>query len=877
MKKKSVAELDLFSDYEEVYEGNVIVGTVLKATEEIANKEAGKKSRRIEDFGEKIGGARKDLYAAYCDLVRESVANDAEKMPLSKLFPAPNYQKLLELGIESWKIDAVRAMRDTIPRKPQKYSWEIREWAVEMEVLRDMSISVLENKWTKEEFEEELEKFKTLDSEYSALIPTREIIAEQIADKILMYQVMGHEKDCSALEFGERYRNIDSTDDKTVELREMHGEYRYKLICKGYSKLDVLERYQNQYSNEEKKSREKKNPFKVYSWRYSNYYFIGCKIGKEYIEIKSPFEKVEEANAYMESHMEELEETLEKYRNIPYERELENTPRTGEMKRTGDVNPEQFQETFGFRGVEFGEWVENKNRQEDLNKAYDALTDMAEVLNLPTRALSLNGTLGLAFGSRGRGGKNAPLAHYEHSKVVINLTKKKGSGSIGHEWFHSLDNYFGRKTDKGTSSMLTQKVDEYEAFNISDEVREAFRLLQQVIRQSGLVERCEKLDKRRNQNYWTLPEEMAARTFEAYLKSKLEEKGIRNDYLVNYRDEESWAKATADGVKMENTYPYPLATEMEDIKEAYEYLFDCVRFKSQDENYELYSTTSQNVQEEMKESRLLFDRELNSVQKSLQKMSAEVLGIEVKYFEGSAKLHGSYAENLDTMYLNVKAETSLDWTFWHEAFHIMKKYEPELYEDILNHVESHGIFTSQQMDDYRRAINQPKMDNARVMEEMLADAFADMKTGRRIVEEMTEKNQSLANRLKEFTKKLLNGVQKFFKSKEVQEKYPEIILTNKQFKDFVTRVDENICSFQSDKGREESKGYKILQMRYIPHSPYKYEPKKQKAFDTEAAKELSKKYSSESVQETIQNLSPLGQENKSYGKEILRTVKSFGR
>lgn len=71
--------------------------------------------------------------------------------------------------------------------------------------------------------------------------------------------------------------------------------------------------------------------------------------------------------------------------------------------------------------------------------------DMAEVLNLPPRALSLNCSLGLAFGSRGRGGKNTPLAHYEPVKVVINLTKRNGSGSLGHEWFHCLDNYFGRK------------------------------------------------------------------------------------------------------------------------------------------------------------------------------------------------------------------------------------------------------------------------------------------------------------------------------------------------------------------------------------------------------------------------------------------------
>ena len=641
MKKgKESIEYDLFEDFGYIDEENIVVGAVTQAAQ--GNKNSVKKPPRIEDFGEKIGGARKDLYAAYCELVKEAVRKDAEKMPLSKLFPAPNYKKLLESGIENWKVDAVRALRDTIPRKPKKYSWEINEWAEKMEKLRDMAIDVFEDKWTKEEFTEELERFKTLDSEYSAGFPSRVNVSEKIKDKMLIYEVMGHEKDCATLEFDKSYsRNYE---DGEIKLIEMHGTYRYRTLSYGATKLEAIENYKNQDRQSEKEPKRKNNPLKVYSWRYGTYYFIGSKVGKEYIEIESPFEKAEEARAYMEAHMEELEEKLEKYRDIPYERETENQPRIGELKREGDVTPEQFQETFGFRGVEFGEWVENETRQEDLNKAYDALTDMAEVLNLPTRALSLNGSLGLAFGSRGKGGKNAPSAHYEHSKVVINLTKKKGAGTIGHEWFHSVDNYFGRKTDNATSSMLTQKVSENGAHNISDEVREAFKMVQQVIKQSGLVERCKKLDKRRNQKYWTLPEEMAARAFESYLKSKLEEKGIRNDYLVNYKNGESWEKASEEGFNLENTYPYPTAVEMEDIKMAYEYLFDSIRFKSHDENYELYSATSENIKKEIQESRLLFERELKPQQIALQKMSAEVFGIEIKYFEGAADLHGRYDE-----------------------------------------------------------------------------------------------------------------------------------------------------------------------------------------------------------------------------------------
>lgn len=135
----------------------------------------------------------------------------------------------------------------------------------------------------------------------------------------------------------------------------------------------------------------------------------------------------------------------------------------------------------------------------------------------------------------------------------------------------------------------------------------------------------------------------------------------------------------------------------------------------------------------------------------------------------------------------------------------MKKYEPELYEDILKHVESHEILTSEQMENYRKTVSQPKMSESKVMEEMLADAFADIKTGRRIIEKIAAENKSLASKLKEFTQKLLDGVQKFFKSKEVQEKYPEVILTNKQYKDFVERVEENICSLENEKGKKRKR------------------------------------------------------------------------
>ena len=122
-------------------------------------------------------------------------------------------------------------------------------------------------------------------------------------------------------------------------------------------------------------------------------------------------------------------------------------PHLDKLKREGleraidrDVTASDFIESFGFRGVEWGNWAAQDERQKIANLAFDALADLARVLNVPRRALSLNGTMGMAFGARG-GGRFA--AHYEPGKLVINMTKLRGAGSLAHEWAHAFDHYFG--------------------------------------------------------------------------------------------------------------------------------------------------------------------------------------------------------------------------------------------------------------------------------------------------------------------------------------------------------------------------------------------------------------------------------------------------
>lgn len=134
--------------------------------------------------------------------------------------------------------------------------------------------------------------------------------------------------------------------------------------------------------------------------------------------------------------------------------------RTGPQRRAENENitPERLMEVFGFRGVNFGRegWINQTERQAYLNHAYDGLMDLAEILNVPPKALSLNGMLGIAFGAQGRGGNAA--AHFVPGVNEINLTKTMGAGTLAHEWGHALDHYFATQGGlaKATEPFLSE-------------------------------------------------------------------------------------------------------------------------------------------------------------------------------------------------------------------------------------------------------------------------------------------------------------------------------------------------------------------------------------------------------------------------------------
>lgn len=105
----------------------------------------------------------------------------------------------------------------------------------------------------------------------------------------------------------------------------------------------------------------------------------------------------------------------------------------------------QFKDMFNLRDVQSGNWVLNdpSSAAFHVQHATEAFSDLAGIIGVPEADVSMNGRLAMAFGARGSGNagwKGAARAHYEPVQRVINLTKMGGGGTLGHEWFHALDN-----------------------------------------------------------------------------------------------------------------------------------------------------------------------------------------------------------------------------------------------------------------------------------------------------------------------------------------------------------------------------------------------------------------------------------------------------
>lgn len=135
-------------------------------------------------------------------------------------------------------------------------------------------------------------------------------------------------------------------------------------------------------------------------------------------------------------HKELLESTVTETRILPKDYQ-------GPSHRTAHARPQDFLSDLTLRGGEFGNWVNQNERQLLLDKGYDAFRDLADAYEWAPAGISLSGTLSIAFGARGD--SKYPVASYSASRRVINLTKPNGSGVLAHEYGHAIDHALGTR------------------------------------------------------------------------------------------------------------------------------------------------------------------------------------------------------------------------------------------------------------------------------------------------------------------------------------------------------------------------------------------------------------------------------------------------
>ncbi len=537
------------------------------------------KASPISDFGEKLGGARKDYYSRLMDAQGELDENDLDKaakgkLSLDKLFPAPDYDALMKAGMSGEDAVLIYSLRSTIGRPPRG---KRKAWLQMVLSLRRHVVRFIETNEV---------------GQLRKHLANNQRLHDKITKRSKYYLAMGFP---DVPKGADAYEIAGLISAKGGRFYAVKGN---QIIGDDYETYDAAAEALRAKLLADTSSFKSKVKLEVYKYRAERTWTIGKRqrAGKQ-LDLKGGFNTPQEADDYLGNNREELEALYEKKRTVPSERRETNEPREGEDYLKGkDATPEMFQDAFGFRGVEFGNWVEGSKRQESLNQAYVALMDLAKALKVPTKALSLNGSLGLGFGSRGRGGKRAPSAHFEPDTIVINLTKKAGAGSLAHEWWHAVDNYFSRMQERQHEylsedprhSVVSHPIpgsllaDERPHPGLRAEIVQSFKAIMDTLEKTGLRQRGKQLDKRRTNDYWSQGREMSARVFEQYVIAALQKAGIRNDYLANIE--------TVEGYTEPEVFPYLLESEKKDVHAAFDSFFDVLESKETDKGVALYST-----------------------------------------------------------------------------------------------------------------------------------------------------------------------------------------------------------------------------------------------------------------------------------------------
>lgn len=463
-------------------------------------------AKNIEDFGQKIGGAKKDLWKSRgLDLSDITEFNDAERdkfIVKNNIWLKPDYEKMYkEEGYSREAVFFIKSVRDAIPTKPElgyhtdqetinqrqedyiDFVQKLKEELLTVKTTADIDKVGLkffdENdyahkngySWSVTESGKAAisnKLFKTI--QMKPLEAMRKALEKEFLytqEELLRLRINVKDMNSPDLSFDDGYTNSQNR----VCIREkVYGGTKFY-----YVREDEI--------NNKEAFKEKPHFVAV-----DNNIIFAAKTKEEaelFVEafVNKTLGKIEEKQQEMKQAASD-EKAKRKTSLVP--KQLEHIQRIGQPVRNKEIEGQDFIDTFKIKGGEFGNWLNEKDRQANMNFAYESFKDLAKALNMEDKDISLDGRLNIAFGARGSG--NA-LAHYEPLREVINLTKMKGAGSLAHEYFHAIDDIVGKM--QGGKDFATERRGVWSVFdNLVDAMKYKVATDEQI-----MAQRQERYDK----------------------------------------------------------------------------------------------------------------------------------------------------------------------------------------------------------------------------------------------------------------------------------------------------------------------------------------------------------------------------------------------